>query len=299
VSAPPLVSVVIPVLDGARTIESVLTALRAQAGAPPFEIIVADNGSTDGTLAVVTAPDVTVLEEPRRGASIARNRGLREARGAIVAFLDADALPSRRWLAELAAAFDEPTTVIAMGGMSTYPARTPAQRFTARYGLHDPGSEILRGPIPYANTRNMAVRRDAALAIGGFDEAMSTLEDVDFSVRLIRMTKCTIVHRPRAVVLHHDRETDEELRLQALGYGRGMALMYRRYPDLLPWGRRQRVAVVRRIGRRVGLEWVVAIQGRLGRRSADDIEFAHYARRWNWWFWQGFWQGRRRPETDR
>jgi glycosyltransferase involved in cell wall biosynthesis len=74
-------SVVIPVLDEAELIGGCLDAVREQAD-PVDEIVVVDNGSTDGTLEIARAtPGVTVIEEPRRGISYARNAGFEAAHG--------------------------------------------------------------------------------------------------------------------------------------------------------------------------------------------------------------------------
>ena len=94
----PSVSVVIPVLNGGETIGDTLAGLMQQVRCPrETEIIVVDNGSKDQTRAVVEKFPITLLTEPKRGPSAARNRGLYTAQGDIVAHLDADTMPTRRW----------------------------------------------------------------------------------------------------------------------------------------------------------------------------------------------------------
>src|SRR5260370_26945355 len=103
---PSSVSVVIPVLNGEATIGELLGALLTQRDPPAAtEVIVVDNGSVDATRDIVRRAGVTLLEEPVRGPAAARNCGLRQARGDVVAHLDADTLPTSRWLAELVAPF--------------------------------------------------------------------------------------------------------------------------------------------------------------------------------------------------
>lgn len=295
-SEPIAVTVVIPVLDGAATIGTVLSALAAQAGAPAAaEVIVVDNGSTDATAAIVAAHGVRFLREPRRGPSAARNRGLREARGEIVAFLDDDTVPTRRWLAELLVPFDDLAVVVTGGEVESLLPSSPAQRFAARYWLQRSNAWRPAG-FGTAPSGNLAVRRAAALEIGGFDEGLLTAEDVDFSMRLMARFDTRVVHRPRAVVMHRDRETDEELHRQAISYGRGMAELYSRHPEQLLWGWRQRAAVVTRVVGRTSGELVARVARHLGRSSALDVEYATYARRWTWWYWLAFWrQARQRP----
>ena len=135
-SASPSVSVVIPVLDGAATIGDTLTGLMNQAPGPlAAEILVVDNGSTDDTRAIVEKFPVELLSETKPGPAAARNRGLHAARGAVVAHLDADTLPTRRWLAEIAAPFADPAVTQVAGRMLSYRPSTPAERYYAQYFL--------------------------------------------------------------------------------------------------------------------------------------------------------------------
>src|SRR3954447_25924434 len=105
-AALPAVSVVVPVRDGARVIGECLDALMAQRGAPPYEVLVVDNGSTDTTAAAVRAhPSAPRLLRERRPVSYAaRNAGITAATGSILALTDADCTPAATWLAEAVAA---------------------------------------------------------------------------------------------------------------------------------------------------------------------------------------------------
>ena len=88
----PLVSVVIPAFNAARVIARAVHSVLEQDW-QPIEVIVVDDGSTDGTVEAVEAlgaPELRVIRQANTGAAAARNRGIRESRGAFVAFLDAD-----------------------------------------------------------------------------------------------------------------------------------------------------------------------------------------------------------------
>lgn len=283
------ISVIIPVLNGAKTIAGTLGALATQAGVPAqTEIIVVDNGSTDDTREVVQQFDVTLLDEQKRGPSAARNRGLHAATGNVIAHLDADTMPTRNWLAELTGAFDDPGVVIAGGRVLGYPPRTAAERFMTAHGIWEPENNIFRPVFPFVPSLNLAVRRDAALAVGGWDEDMLTGEDVDFSHRILKQFPTTIAYRPKAILFHQHRQTDDELRTQAWTYGEGGAQMYRRYPDAVSWDLAKTLHVGKLLVTR-GAAPLVYSAGRLfGLSSAKRVELARYHRLWTWWWWRGF-----------
>jgi glycosyltransferase involved in cell wall biosynthesis len=286
---PASVSIVIPVLNGAHTIGETLRSLASQAPvAVGRETIVVDNGSTDGTAAVVQGFGVTLLREAKRGAAAARNCGLSAASGEIVIFCDADTVLTRRWLAEMLAAFDDPVVTLAAGQIVCYPPKTPAQRYLAISGVYDVERAVSRPCFPLAPSGNMAVRRTAALAVGGFEETMLTAEDADFCHRVLQAYPGTIAYRAGAIAFHRSRASTEELRRQAWVYGEGVARLYLRYPEILPWDLRRVVHVaMKALGRSVLPSLLVA--GRLLRLvPGDRVEYAVYHRLWTWWFWCGF-----------
>jgi glycosyltransferase involved in cell wall biosynthesis len=98
-----LISAVVPTFNRIATLRQTLTALAAQ-DYPDYEIIVVDDGSSDGTGDVVTRefPAVRYVRQPNRGPAAARNVGIRAALGDIVAFTDDDCLPPVDWLSRLA-----------------------------------------------------------------------------------------------------------------------------------------------------------------------------------------------------
>ena len=88
---------------------------------------------------------MTYLREPKPGPSAARNRGLVGGRGDVVVFVDADTLPTRRWLAEMTAPFTDPALIVAGGHAIDYRASTPAQRFMAQLGARRLEYDFFRG----------------------------------------------------------------------------------------------------------------------------------------------------------
>ncbi|HET7231348.1 MAG TPA: glycosyltransferase [Longimicrobium sp.] len=117
---PPAVSVVIPTFNGRERVPDVLRALLGEAGSVPFEVVVIDNASSDGTGAAVDGHPaaaalrargvgVRVVREERAGLTHARARGVAEARGEAVCFLDDDNLPQPGYLACGVEAFADPS----------------------------------------------------------------------------------------------------------------------------------------------------------------------------------------------
>ena len=279
---------VIPVLNGAHTIGATLDALSKQVGGRR-EVIVVDNGSTDGTADVVAGfPGVRLLHEATRGAAAARNCGLRATSADVVAFCDADTIPTRRWLAEMVAAFDDPAVMLAAGQIVCYPPKTPAERYLAASGVYDVERAVCRPMFPLAPSGHMAVRRSAALAVDGFDETMITAEDADFCHRVMTKFPEPIAYRAGAVVFHRSRPSAEELRRQAWVYGEGVARLYRRYPNLLPWDLRRILLVAVRSAGRAVLPAILSAGHRLRLVPERNVEFASYHRLWTWYFWRGF-----------
>jgi glycosyltransferase involved in cell wall biosynthesis len=291
------ISIVVPVLNASSTIGDMLNALTNQVGLPKDpEIIVVDGGSTDGTQEIARNFSVSLLEEHKPGPAAARNTGLRNASGEVVAHLDADTLPTRHWLSALTAPFSDSSVVLAGGNTLSFAPETPAQRYIANSGLYAAQNTISRKAFPFAPSLNMAVRRNAALAIEGWSEELMTGEDVDFSYRLLRKFPSEIVYASNAVLLHRDRKTDEELQTLAWTYGEGAAHIYLRYPEVLQWSLSNSIRLASRIVLRKAMPTIMRIGNLMGLTPYEKVEFAYYDRLWTRWFWRGFFSMYRNKE---
>jgi GT2 family glycosyltransferase len=226
----PLISVVVCSYNGARTIRETLEGLRRLVY-PNYEVIVVDDGSTDATAAIAREYDVRLISGPNRGLSHARNVGLRAARGEIVAYIDDDAWPDPYWLTYLAAAFRR-TCHAGIGGPNIPP---PEDGDVATCVANAPG-----GPIhvllddteaEHIPGCNMAFRKAALEAIGGFDEQFRKAgDDVDVCWRL-REQGMTLGFSPAAVVWHHRRREVGAYFRQQRGYGEAESLLERKWPE--------------------------------------------------------------------
>lgn len=229
-SADPLVaSVVIPVLNGADTIAEQLDALMAEPEPGSFEVIVVDNGSTDGTGDIVRgyagrSPDVRLIEAPRRGINVARNAGLAAARTEKVLFCDADDIVGPGWVAAMARALDEADGV---GGTFVFDQINAHMRHAA------PSPAIgMEGRVPWPVGACSGWRRSLLLRIGGFDESWSSGgDDIDLALRAAR-AGATVVHAPDAIVHKRERASRKALARQSFKYGQTRPRIVKLHPDL-------------------------------------------------------------------
>jgi glycosyltransferase involved in cell wall biosynthesis len=294
----PSVTVIVPFLNAEATIGALLRGLATQqtGGLADVEFVFVDNGSTDRGPRIVSAadlPNASIVNEGTPGVSAARNRGMAVARNDVLALVDSDCVPSRHWLRELVMPFSNPTVQLTAGALASFPPRTAAQRFAARYGMND-AERPLHMALPFANGRNMAVRRSTAEAVGGWPEDMLSGDDIEFSTRVVDHFRCDITYCALALVYHQDRELDEDLWKQARSYGRGIAMLYARHPERLRWGSAERIARARMaVRRRLSAGWS-NVARRIGLVTADDAEFARYLDGWDKSFWAGFGEERRR-----
>jgi len=215
----------------------------------PLEILVVDNApSGSQTEELVTAlagddPRIRYACEPSAGLSRARNHGLAHARYDIVGFTDDDALVDPGWPAALAAGFaSDPDAVCITGFVAAKALDTPSERyFDSRYpwsevaeprrydmNSHRPPSRLFPFTAGLFGTgANFAVRRDAVLAVGGFDPLLGAGaagrggEDLDMFVRLV-LAGGRICYLPSAFVWHCHRSDPAALGRQAYSYGHGL-----------------------------------------------------------------------------
>lgn len=239
----PRVSVVVCTCNGERTISDCLDGLR-RLDYPNYEVIIVNDGSTDLTEKNVAQSGFRLITTVNRGLSYARNVGLANATGEIVAYTDDDARPDSNWLTYLTAAFMR-TGHAAIGGPNIAPAGDGeiADCVANAPGgpLHVLVSDTEAEHIPGCN---MAFRKSALQKIGGFDERFRVAgDDVDVCWRL-REKGLTIGFCAPAMVWHHRRNSIRTYWRQQRGYGRAEALLEQKWPKMyntaghVSWGGR-------------------------------------------------------------
>lgn len=225
----PFISVVVPVRNGETMIgDCIESILACEYPANRHEILVVDNGSTDGTAEVIAEHPVRLLTEPQRGVSFARNRGIAEASGEILAFIDGDCVADPVWLRELARPFEDPEVGCVAGELRHLPAGTAAERQATRM-LGDWQRYAVSSNPPYAITANAGYRRGVFEAIGLFDTRMPRAQDVELGLRFKEQSRLRLSYAEHAVARHRHRASQIGFFRQQLGWSYGAGLVAAKY----------------------------------------------------------------------
>jgi glycosyltransferase involved in cell wall biosynthesis len=221
----PKVSIII-VVKNDPGIRATLDLIAQQQEVVSFETIVID-ASDPNRLADIRHdfPNVTWEMFDQKGKRFTiteqRNRGLELARGKIIAFIDANCEPVKHWLKSLVAAIDDGEKIVT----------GPCRPSNAKNLVHYIEEHSERAYVPECTTINVAMVREVADALGGFDEHLEYGEDVDFFWRAVE-AGYKICYDPGAAITHDYGEASEQLR-RAYRYGKSRAILHAKH-----WRRR-------------------------------------------------------------
>jgi GT2 family glycosyltransferase len=225
-----VISIVIPAFDEGRRIGAQLEALAEQMAPDDCEVIVADNGSRDDTVAVVRSwedrlPVRVVDASARRGQAAARNVAVADARGDLLVFVDADDVVMPGFVDAWRRVDRDASVELASGPVVFFrhDQSPPRDRRGAPRGL-----PMHMGFLPYALGANFAVRRSRFEQVGGFDESYPPAEDVELSWRL-QLARVPLVFVPDAVVAKREARNLGATLRQYYRYGRRDPVLYRDY----------------------------------------------------------------------
>ena len=253
--------------NGARTLGRCLDALATQTVRDELEVVVVDDGSTDGTAELARAYDVVlVVHEENRGISAARNSGISASRGEVVAFTDDDCAPRADWVGRLLAPYARSEVAGVGGATSVARVETWVHRYLAIYNplapleveLATSASLLFRlalylrrmWSVPTTGEAravysfpgaNMSFRREVLDRVGGFDPEMRFGGDDEHICRLVRELgpRSVLWFVPEAEVLHDYVGTLRDVWRRNSAYGRGHARAFlsdpsKRWPILFP-----------------------------------------------------------------
>jgi glycosyltransferase involved in cell wall biosynthesis len=243
------ISVVVPTYNRSRIVLAGIESVLAQTH-PAFEIIVVDDGSSDGTREMLqrfidqrsgygnAAPQIRYFYQSNQGQSAARNKGIAEARGEWIAFMDSDdpwhpeklelqARAITQFKNECGACFTDATLINNLT-LNTTALQTTNERFEQPFGiLSDPALRLTK-TFGTCWVQTFVIRTDLIRQIGGFDRDLHFAEDQDFLFRLALGTKFCYVNKPLVSIDRTDVHSDPnvaprpwdklEVRLQGAQY---------------------------------------------------------------------------------
>lgn len=221
-----MISVVIPIRNAMPWLYDQVQALAAQECEEDWEVVLADNGSTDGSLEFARKwsdehPSFRVVDaSERQGAPSARNIAVQDAKGDLLAFCDADDVVLPGWLAACVTGLNKADVVAGyfdFWSLNGAPSRDPLPAAIRQLGF-----------LPAGLGANLAVRRDAFDRVFGFNEEPLPGEDIDLCWRL-QLQGFRFATVPDAVVAKRERSDFQLVLRQAYSYGRCGPMLYRRY----------------------------------------------------------------------
>ena len=230
-------SIILPCLNDEDYLGGQLEALAGQQWSEPWEVIVADNGSTDRSPAIVESyrgriPNLRLVDaSDRRGSAHARNVGARTATGESLAFCDADDEVAPGWVAAMGQALAKYEVVACRleAGKLNPPWVSAARRAPQSDGLQ----KFRRLPhFVHAGAGTLGVRRAVHEAVGGFDESMLFVSDTDYCFR-IQLAKTEIHFVPDALIHLRYRDSLTSLYRQGRRWETYNVFLYKKYrrPD--------------------------------------------------------------------
>jgi len=225
-SAKKLISVVIATYNRKNLLKNCLRALFDQSlPSKKYEIIVVDDGSTDGTKDFIKTyqkshPSLRYLRQPHLGTTKARNLGLKKAKGEIIAFTDDDCIPKKNWFEEILRAFKKSQKLLGVEGKTiTDGQATPLT------------SQIVNLKGGAYQSCNIAYKKKVLEKIGGFDEKFTLphCDDVDLALRVLKFG--SIYFSPKAVVVHPPRPTTFKQELGRIKHIASEFYLFLKHPD--------------------------------------------------------------------
>lgn len=200
---PVFVSIIVPAHNEEQRLGPCLDALlNLDYPAAKYEIIVINNDSSDHTAEVAGRYAIRCIDASPLGVSRARNAGIMAARGNIIAFVDADCVPQRRWLKELLQGIeDEEIGCFAGEFRPLDPFTSLVEEYVHDRKMIHQGTLLQYSPAVVA-TGNAAYRKNVFATIGVFDEVLHAGEDADLALRMQKYSSYRIRYNPSAVVFH-------------------------------------------------------------------------------------------------
>ena len=228
----PPVSVVVPVYNGEQDLPDLLDCLSQQSYPTDcVEYLLVDNNSCDRTAELLEMAAAAsqknddgiklryLNQNQIQSSYAARNTGIAEATGQIIAFTDADCRPKQDWVSTLVQPFIDESVGIVAGEIAPLPGKTILEKYADIQDTLSQKHTIGHSFCPYGQTANLAIRRCIFETVGLFRPYLTTGGDADICWRILRETDWQLKFEPLAVVEHRHRSTLRQLKSQWRRYG--------------------------------------------------------------------------------
>jgi cellulose synthase/poly-beta-1,6-N-acetylglucosamine synthase-like glycosyltransferase len=241
----PFVSVVVGIRNEERYIEECVESLLSlDYPQDSYEIIIVDGMSTDKTRDLLQKYPVRLLLNKKKNVAAARNLGVENARGDLVAFTDGDCKVDSKWLKILVLEIkNAPDNVVCVGGPNLVFDTDPMfgrvvgyaqETFLGSGGSAQSQNSTKKHYVSSLPNCNAMYRKSAIQEIGFFDERFSIGQDGDLNYRICK-TGRKFLYIPEAQVLHHRRGTFKSFSVRMFKYGMWMAELFKKHGEFVRW----------------------------------------------------------------
>ena len=226
----PFVSIIVPVYNGARTIENCIKSLLSlNYPASKYETIIVDNNSKDNTFRIIqNYPVISLIESKIQSSYATRNTGIKKSHGEIVAFTDSDCIVDKDWILKAVECFQDEKVGCVGGRIIGYSPSNYIEEYLVKTGALSQGSIRF---LPYAQTANAIYRRKVFDEIGLFEEQWISGGDADMTWRMQLHSGFEFAQRDDALVYHVHRSTLKGFFKQRMTWGYGEVSMYKKYKE--------------------------------------------------------------------
>lgn len=225
------ISVIIPTYNRKQAVlNTAKRLLKQDYPKQKYEIIIVDDGSTDGTYEMLKKiKKIRVFRQKNKGPAAARNAGIKEAKYEIIAFTDDDCLPQKSWLKKIAGYYEKSPDLSGVGGIAYTPLKMIKPLTHHALPLNDAKQNALKFRFP--PTCNVSYKKNALIKAGMFHENFNapTTEDVDLFIRVSKIGK-VLFDRNLAMLHSAGKSTVRKQIKRFKDYYRGFEMIEREYP---------------------------------------------------------------------
>ena len=229
----PAISVIVPIYNGEQDLPNLIECLEQQTyPTDKVEFLLVDNNSCDRTPEILDSIAKTngtfshLTERKIQSSYAARNLGIRQAKNDILVFTDADCRPQPNWLREIVQPFIKPEVGIAVGEIVALVGKSLLEKYADRHQLLSQKFLLEHSFLPYGQTANLAMRKQALVEVGLFRPYLTTGGDADICWRIQKDNKWQLVSAPKAIIKHRHRSNLKNFRSQFRRYGNSNSYLH-------------------------------------------------------------------------